>query len=108
MCIVCKHNQVKDIDRALLTGASLTSLSKKYGFTTDYLDRHQKHLVHKTAQCSPLETQNFCSGRHPGRPKPGPAPKCSPYLGAATPDTGPHTATHPKTQREISAKLARN
>ena len=50
MCIVCKHNQIKDIDRALLTGASLISLSKKYGFTTAHLDRHHQHLVHKMAQ----------------------------------------------------------
>ncbi len=50
MCIVCRHNQIKDIDRALLTGASLTSLSKKYGFGTSDLHRHQKHLVQKMAQ----------------------------------------------------------
>ena len=34
MCIVCKHNQIKDIDRALLTGATLSSLTKQYGFST--------------------------------------------------------------------------
>ena len=33
-CNVCKHNQIKDIDRALLTGVSLNSLSKTYGFST--------------------------------------------------------------------------
>jgi hypothetical protein len=49
-CIVCKHNQIKEIDRALLTGATLTSLSQKYGFTATALHRHQKHLMQKMAQ----------------------------------------------------------
>ena len=49
-CIVCKHNQIKDIDRALLTGAMLTSLSQKYGFTTSALHHHQEHLMQKMAQ----------------------------------------------------------
>ena len=62
MCIVCKHNQVKDIDRALLTGASLTSLSKKYGFSTSDLDRHHQHLVHKMAQAQ----KRFHDGLHQG------------------------------------------
>ena len=30
MCLICKYNQVKTIDRALLTGVSLTSLNKQY------------------------------------------------------------------------------
>jgi hypothetical protein len=50
MCIVCNHNQVKDIDRALLTGASLASLSKTYGFSTLDLDRHHQHLMQKMVQ----------------------------------------------------------
>jgi hypothetical protein len=62
MCIVCKHNQVKDLDRALLTGASLTSLSKKYGFSTSDLDRHHQHLVHKMAQAQ----KRFHDGLHQG------------------------------------------
>jgi hypothetical protein len=49
-CIVCKHNQIKDIDRALLTGATLTSLSQKYGFSISALHCHQKHLMQKMAQ----------------------------------------------------------
>ena len=50
MCIICGYNQVKDVDRALLTGATLTSLSQKYGFTTSALHRHQEHLMQKMAQ----------------------------------------------------------
>ena len=49
-CTVCQHNQIKDLDRALLTGATLTSLSRKYGFTTSALQRHQEHLMQKMAQ----------------------------------------------------------
>ena len=50
MCIVCKHNQIKDIDRALLTGATLTSLSQTYGFSPSALHRHQEHLTQKMAR----------------------------------------------------------
>ncbi len=49
MCIVCRHNQVKDIDRALLTGATPASLSKIYGFSASALQRHQEHLMQKMA-----------------------------------------------------------
>ncbi len=49
-CTVCKHNQIKDIDRTLLTGATLTSLSQKYGFSTSALHRHREHLRQKMAQ----------------------------------------------------------
>jgi hypothetical protein len=49
MCIVCKHNQIKDIDRALLTGASLASLHKQYSFSIPDLQYHQKHLQQKMA-----------------------------------------------------------
>ncbi len=33
-CQVCRHNQVKDIDRALLAGATPAALHQKYGFIT--------------------------------------------------------------------------
>jgi hypothetical protein len=46
-CNVCKHNQVKDIDRALLSGVSLTSLSQTYGFSTTALQLHKKQLLKK-------------------------------------------------------------
>jgi hypothetical protein len=49
MCIVCKHNQIKDIDRALLTGASLASLHTRYSFSIPDLQYHQKHLQNKMA-----------------------------------------------------------
>ena len=61
-CIVCKHNQTKDIDRALLTGATLTSLSQKYGFTTSALHRHQGHLMQKMARAQ----KRFHDGLHQG------------------------------------------
>ena len=49
-CYVCQHNQVKDIDRALLSGASLSHLSQTYGFSTSALLRHQEQLRQKMAQ----------------------------------------------------------
>jgi hypothetical protein len=48
-CPVCKHNQINDINRALLTGASLTSLSRQYGLSPAALPRHQEHLLKKMA-----------------------------------------------------------
>ncbi len=62
MCTVCRHNQTKDIDRALLTGATLSSLSRKYGFSTQALQRHQEHLSRKMAQAQ----QRFHDGLHQG------------------------------------------
>ncbi len=62
MCTVCKHNQTKDIDRALLTGATLSSLSRKYGFSTAALHRHQEHLRQKMAQAQ----KRFQDGLHQG------------------------------------------
>ena len=50
MCLICKYNQVKIIDRALLTGVSLTSLNKRSGFSLPDLQYHQKHLRQKMAQ----------------------------------------------------------
>jgi hypothetical protein len=61
-CYVCNHNQVKDIDRALLTGVSLNSLSKTYGFSTEALQRHHQHLKLKMAQAH----QRFHDGLHQG------------------------------------------
>jgi hypothetical protein len=48
-CSVCRHNQVKDIDRALITGVSLPSLSKTYGLGTAALHLHRQHLQQKMA-----------------------------------------------------------
>jgi hypothetical protein len=62
MCIVCRHNQIKDIDRALLTGASLTSLNQKYGFSTSALHCHQEHLMQKMARAQ----KRFHDGLHQG------------------------------------------
>lgn len=49
-CNVCKYNQVKDLDRGLLTGVSHQSLSKTYGFSTEAIQLHHKHLKQKMAQ----------------------------------------------------------
>jgi hypothetical protein len=62
MCIVCRHNQIKDIDRALLTGTTLTSLNQKYGFSTSALHRHQEHLMQKMARAQ----KRFHDGLHQG------------------------------------------
>jgi hypothetical protein len=59
-CQVCKHNQIKIIDRALLAGADLTSLSRTYGFDVPSLRRHQEHLQRKMAQAS----QRFHANLH--------------------------------------------
>ena len=62
MCIVCRHNQIKDIDRALLTGATLSSLNQKYGFSTSALHRHQEHLMQKMGRAQ----KRFHDGLHQG------------------------------------------
>ncbi len=49
-CTVCTHNQIKDIDRALLTGATLISLSQKYSLSTSAVHRHKTHLLDKMRQ----------------------------------------------------------
>ena len=61
-CLVCRHNQTKDIDRALLTGATPTSLSRKYGFSPAALQRHQEHLMQKMARAQ----TRFHDGLHQG------------------------------------------
>jgi hypothetical protein len=62
MCIVCKHNQIKEIDCALLTGATLASLSQTYGFSPSALRRHQEHLMQKMARAQ----KRFHDGLHQG------------------------------------------
>jgi len=47
MCRICNYNQVKDIDRALLSGVSAAALSRRYKFTASELQRHQDHLNQK-------------------------------------------------------------
>jgi hypothetical protein len=49
-CTVCQHNQIKEIDRALLTGATLTSLNQKFGLSTSALHRHKDHLHKKMSR----------------------------------------------------------
>ncbi len=48
-CKICNYNQVKDIDRALLSGVSPAALSRNYSFTESELEHHQKHLHKKMA-----------------------------------------------------------
>jgi hypothetical protein len=117
-CIVCKHNQTRDIDRAFLTSATLTALNRKYGTTSD-LHRHQKLLRQKMAQAHREFHDGLCQGLFcklnlvmemvlgvvrgalAGRTQ-EPAPKPAPENWQLTTDPGP------KNQRETSAKLARN
>jgi len=62
MCQVCSHNQIKNIDRFLLTGASAAAVGKKYGFSTAAVQRHQQHLTRKMAQAE----QRFHASLHQG------------------------------------------
>jgi hypothetical protein len=48
-CKICHYNQVKDVDRLLLAGATPAALSQKYRFTAAELERHAEHLQHKMA-----------------------------------------------------------
>jgi hypothetical protein len=48
-CKICNYNQVKDLDRALLSGATLESLSRKYRFSITELQHHREHLHQKMA-----------------------------------------------------------
>jgi hypothetical protein len=50
MCTICNYNQKQDVDRALLAGATPTSLNKKYRFSIPDLQHHQKHLRQRMAQ----------------------------------------------------------
>jgi hypothetical protein len=62
MCQVCSHNQIKNIDRFLLTGASPAAVGKKYGFSTAAVLGHQQHLTRKMAQAE----QRFHASLHQG------------------------------------------
>jgi hypothetical protein len=46
-CPVCNLNQTREINRALLTGATLTSLKQKYGLSLSALQRHKDNLIQK-------------------------------------------------------------
>jgi len=49
-CKICNHNQVKDIDRLLLAGATPTFVNQRYrSFTIAELERHRKNLQQKMA-----------------------------------------------------------
>jgi hypothetical protein len=52
MCRICKYNQVQDIDRLLLAGATMTQISQTYPFNPSELQRHQQHLTNKITQAS--------------------------------------------------------
>ena len=60
MCRICNYNQVKDIDRALLSGVSAAALSRRYKFTASELQRHQDHLNQKMS----LAAGRFHAGLH--------------------------------------------
>ena len=48
-CKICNFNQVKDLDRLLLSGVTPASLSQKYRFSVADLERHREHLQQKMA-----------------------------------------------------------
>jgi hypothetical protein len=62
MCRICQYNQLKDVDRALLAGISLATLSQRYGFTVPELEYHQAHLHRKMA----LAAERFHAYLHQG------------------------------------------
>ena len=43
-CSVCNHPERPAIDQALVGGATLAAVSKKYNLSTSALDRHKAHL----------------------------------------------------------------
>jgi hypothetical protein len=43
-CSVCHHPSLREIDQALINGASLRPLAALYGLSTSALSRHTKHL----------------------------------------------------------------
>jgi hypothetical protein len=61
-CKICTYNQVKDLDRLLLAGATPAALSQKYPFSVAELERHRKHLQHKMA----LAQKRFQANLHQG------------------------------------------
>ena len=61
-CKICLYNQVKDIDRLLLAGATPASLSQKYNFGVTELERHREHLLQKMT----LARQRFQVSLHQG------------------------------------------
>ena len=61
-CKICRYNQVKDLDRLLLSGVTPASLSQKYSFSVAELQRHQGHLHKKAA----LAGQRFQLSLHLG------------------------------------------
>ena len=61
-CRVCQYNQVKDLDRLLLSGVTPDSLSRKYRFTIAELQAHQEHLHQKMA----LARRRFQLNLHQG------------------------------------------
>jgi hypothetical protein len=61
-CKICQYNQVKDLDRQLLSGVTPAALSQKYRFTIAELERHRKHLQQKMA----LAGQRFRVNLHLG------------------------------------------
>ena len=49
-CKICNYNQVKDIDRLLLAGATPAFVNQRYrSFTIAELERHPEHLQQKMA-----------------------------------------------------------
>lgn len=43
-CTICTHENLIEIDNALLAGASLRTLAAQYGLSVSSISRHTKHL----------------------------------------------------------------
>jgi hypothetical protein len=44
-CKVCRHENVKEINKAIIEGATLQSLADKYGLHISSLSRHKPHIA---------------------------------------------------------------
>lgn len=43
-CTVCKHTQVRDIEKSLIQGIGLRKIAEQFSLSTTALHRHKKHL----------------------------------------------------------------
>lgn len=62
-CTVCQHPQHQEIDRALLSQATLTSLAQKYGLSISALFRHKDHLRARITQARQALVKNLAEDR---------------------------------------------
>jgi len=51
-CSVCNHDKVKDINRAIVSGKSKASISRKYGVSSDALRNHAENHISRQNRLS--------------------------------------------------------